>query len=132
MKKLLLYFTILTGAICALSGCKKEEKTSEQQPPVITVREPKVYPSEAATHTLYYEVENPREGVELELTSTESWISELGADKRKISFTLLMNTTITTRKGNITFSYEGAESVTVEIAQSGADQSVTSSRTRKR
>ena len=88
MKKLLLYFTILTGAICALSGCKKEEKTSEQQPPVITVREPRVYPSEAATHTLYYEIENPREGVELELTSEEKWISDLGADRRKISFTL--------------------------------------------
>ena len=118
MKKLLLYFTILTGAICALSGCKKEEKTSEQQPPVITVREPRVYPSEAATH------ENPREGVELELTSEEKWISDLGADRRKISFTLSPNDDIKTRRGNIKLSYEGAESVTVEIAQSGIDQSV--------
>ena len=124
MKKLLLYFTILTGAICALSGCKKEEKTSEQQPPVITVREPRVYPSEAATHTLYYEIENPREGVELELTSEEKWISDLGADRRKISFTLSQNDDIKTRRGNIKLSYEGAESVTVEIAQSGIDQSV--------
>lgn len=116
----------LTGVLLTLVGCKKDETepTDSASIPKISVSEPKVYTSEAATYTLYYEIENPREGVELELTSAEKWISDLGADRRKISFTLSQNDDIKTRRGNIKLSYEGAESVTVEIAQSGIDQSV--------
>ena len=116
----------LSGVLLTLVGCKKDETepTDSASIPKISVSEPKVYTSEAATYTLYYEIENPREGVELELTSEEEWISDLGADRRKISFTLSQNNDIKTRIGNIKLSYEGAESVTVEIAQSGIDQSV--------
>ena len=116
----------LSGVLLTLVGCKKDETepTDSASKPKISVSEPKVYTSEAATYTLYYEIENPREGVELELTSEEKWISDLGADRRKISFTLSQNDDIKTRRGNIKLSYEGAESVTVEIAQSGIDQSV--------
>ena len=116
----------LTGVLLTLVGCKKDETepTDSASIPKISVSEPKVYTSEAATYTLYYEIENPREGVELELTSEDKWISDLGADRRKISFTLSQNDDIKTRRGNIKLSYEGAESVTVEIAQSGIDQSV--------
>lgn len=116
----------LTGVLLTLVGCKKDETepTDSASIPKISVSEPKVYTSEAATYTLYYEIENPREGVELELTSEDKWISDLGADRRRISFTLSQNDDIKTRIGNIKLSYEGAESVTVEIAQSGIDQSV--------
>lgn len=116
----------LTGVLLTLVGCKKDETepTDSASTPKISVSEPKVYTSEAATYTLYYEIENPREGVELELTSEDKWISDLGADRRRISFTLSQNDDIKTRRGNIKLSYEGAESVTVEIAQSGIDQSV--------
>ena len=116
----------LTGVLLTLVGCKKDETepTDSASIPKISVSEPRVYTSEAATYTLYYEIENPREGVELELTSEDKWISDLGADRRRISFTLSQNDDIKTRIGNIKLSYEGAESVTVEIAQSGADQSV--------
>ena len=116
----------LTGVLLTLVGCKKDETepTDSASIPKISVSEPKVYTSEAATYTLYYEIENPREGVELELTSEDKWISDLGADRRRISFTLSQNDDIKTRRGNIKLSYEGAESETVEIAQSGIDQSV--------
>lgn len=116
----------LTGVLLTLVGCKKDETepTDSASIPKISVSEPRVYTSEAATYTLYYEIENPREGVELELTSEDKWISDLGADRRKISFTLSQNDDLKTRRGNIKLSYEGAESVTVEIAQSGIDQSV--------
>ena len=126
MKKYLFYIVALTAAACILDGCKKDETepTDSASIPKISVSEPKVYTSEAATYTLYYEIENPREGVELEVTSVEDWISDLSADEGEIAFGLSANTTITTRKGNIKLSYEGAESVIVEIVQSGADQSV--------
>ena len=126
MKRFRFCIISLTGVLLTLVGCKKDETepTDSASIPKISVSEPKVYTSEAATYTLYYEIENPREGVELELTSEEKWISDLGADRRKISFTLSQNDDIKTRRGNIKLSYEGAESVTVEIAQSGIDQSV--------
>lgn len=126
MKRFRFCIISLTGVLLTLVGCKKDETepTDSASIPKISVSEPKVYTSEAATYTLYYEIENPREGVELELTSEDKWISDLGADRRRISFTLSPNDDIKTRIGNIKLSYEGAESVTVEIAQSGADQSV--------
>ena len=126
MKRFRFCIISLTGVLLTLVGCKKDETepTDSASIPKISVSEPKVYTSEAATYTLYYEIENPREGVELELTSEEKWISDLGADRRKISFTLSQNDDLKTRRGNIKLSYEGAESVTVEIAQSGIDQSV--------
>lgn len=126
MKRFRFCIISLTGVLLTLVGCKKDETepTDSASIPKISVSEPKVYTSEAATYTLYYEIENPREGVELELTSAEEWISDLGADRRRISFTLSQNDDIKTRIGNIKLSYEGAESVTVEIAQSGIDQSV--------
>lgn len=126
MKRFRLCIISLTGVLLTLVGCKKDETepTNSASIPKISVSEPKVYTSEAATYTLYYEIENPREGVELELTSEDKWISDLGADRRRISFTLSQNDDIKTRIGNIKLSYEGAESVTVEIAQSGIDQSV--------
>ena len=78
MKKYLFYIVALTAAACILDGCKKDETepTDSASIPKISVSEPKVYTSEAATYTLYYEIENPREGVELELTSEEKWISD--------------------------------------------------------
>ena len=111
----------LTGVLLTLVGCKKDETepTDSASIPKISVSEPKVYTSEAATYTLYYEIENPREGVELELTSEEKWISDLGADRRRISFTLSPNDDIKTRRGNIndpeTVTYMGS-SVTVDYS----------------
>ena len=90
MKKYLFYIVALTAAACILDGCKKEELQEGSGPaPVITVREgEKVYPSEGGTFSLLYSIENPREGVEPELSSGESWISDFSAANRRISFSL--------------------------------------------
>ena len=70
-------------------------------------------------------VENPREGVEPELSSGESWIRDLAAGEGRITFTLDQNPSSTeSRKGNIGISYKGAEPVSVEITQAGMDQAV--------
>ena len=122
MKRSLFYFLpALICAACMLEGCRKNELQEEHGPQSseISVGQPEAYPGEGGVFSLLYSIKNPREGVELELTSSKGWISELGADKRMITFTLSENTTITTRKGNIKLSYDGAESVTVEIAYPG-------------
>ena len=107
-------------------GRVKEELQEGSGPaPVITVREvEKVYPSEGGTFSLLYSIENPREGVEPELSSGESWISDFSAANRRISFSLSENPSFKSRKGNISFSYKGAEPVSVEITQAATDQSV--------
>ena len=76
MKRFRFCIISLTGVLLTLVGCKKDETepTAPASIPKISVSEPRVYTSEAATYTLYYEIENPREGVELELTSEEKWI----------------------------------------------------------
>ena len=126
MKKYLFYIVALIAAACILDGCKKEELQEGSGPaPVITVREgEKVYPSEGGTFSLLYSIENPREGVEPELSSGESWISDFSAANRRISFSLSENPSFKSRKGNISFSYKGAEPVSVEITQAATDQAV--------
>ena len=51
MKKYLFYIVALTAAACILDGCKKDETepTDSASIPKISVSEPKVYTSEAAT-----------------------------------------------------------------------------------
>ena len=94
-------------------------------PPEIYVRTPKVYPGEGGAFSLLFSIENPREGVEPELSSGESWIRDLAAGEGRITFTLAQNPSSTeSRKGNISISYKGAEPVSVEITQAGMDQAV--------
>ena len=126
MKKYLFYIVALIAAACILDGCKKDELQEEPgPPPEIYVRTPKVYPGEGGAFSLLFSIENPREGVEPELSSGESWIRDLAAGEGRITFTLAQNPSSTkSRKGNISISYKGAEPVSVEITQAATDQSV--------
>ena len=127
MKKYLFYiFMALVCAACILDGCRKNELQEEPgPPPEIYVRTPKVYPGEGGAFSLLFSIENPREGVEPELSSGESWIRDLAAGEGRITFTLDQNPSSTeSRKGNIGISYKGAEPVSVEITQAGQEQSV--------
>ena len=126
MKKYLFYIVALIAAACILDGCRKNELQEEPgPPPEIYVRTPKVYPGKGGAFSLLFSIENPREGVEPELSSGESWIRDLAAGEGRITFTLDQNPSSTeSRKGNISISYKGAEPVSVEITQAGMDQAV--------
>ena len=125
MKKLLFYIIALPCLILAVYGCQKEEKTpdgdSSSEKPVISVRKPSAYSFLPGTYSLPYTIDNPREGVQLELSTTDKWITGLTADKENISFTLSASNPSKERQGSISICYEGADPVSVEIRQKKED-----------
>ena len=73
--------------------------------------------SDATAGEIEYSIINPATGVNLEATTTTSWISNIAVDDDKVTFTTTANTETTERQGTITLSYTGAESKDVTIIQ---------------
>ena len=123
MKKLLFYIIALPCLVLALDGCRKEEKVPDggSSSPIISVRKPSAYSFLPGTYSLPYTIDNPREGVMLEVSTDDEWITGLTADKENISFTLSANNPSKERKGSISICYEGAEPVKIEIRQKKED-----------
>ena len=125
MKKLPFYIIALPCLVSALDGCQKEEKTpdgdSSSEKPVISVRKPSAYSFLPGTYSLPYTIDNPREGVMLEVSTDDEWITGLTADEKAISFSLTAGSPSEERSGSIRVSYEGAEPVSVEIRQKKED-----------
>ena len=116
-KKLLLYIITAAAASALLSGCSKPESVTESDPPEITFRKPGTYPCKEGEYAISYGIKNPREGVSLEVSSKDKWISRLSADGDSIYFTLSENTADKSRSGSIELNYEGAEPASVAIRQ---------------
>ena len=90
MKKLLFYAIALLSVATALSGCKKDEVV-DLPTPVISVTQPDAYPSEGGTYTISCNIENALEGVVLEASSKDEWITNIVVDGANVSFNLTMN-----------------------------------------
>ena len=116
-KKLLLYIITAAAASALLSGCSKPESVTESDPPEISFRKPGTYPCKEGEYAISYGIKNPREGVSLEVSSKDKWISRLSADGDSIYFTLSENTADKSRSGSIELNYEGAEPASVAIRQ---------------
>ena len=123
MKKLLFYIIALPCLVLALDGCRKEEKVPDggSSSPIISVRKPSAYSFLPGTYSLPYTIDNPREGVMLEVSTDDEWITGLTADEKAISFSLTAGSPSEERSGSIQVSYEGAEPVSVEIRQKKED-----------
>lgn len=123
MKKLLFYIIALPCLVLALDGCRKEEKVPDggSSSPIISVRKPSAYSFLPGTYSLPYTIDNPREGVMLEVSTDDEWITGLTADEKAISFSLTAGSPSEERSGSIRVSYEGAEPVSVEIRQKKED-----------
>ena len=73
--------------------------------------------SDATEGEIEYSIINPATGVNLEATTTTSWISGITVTDEKVTFTTTANTETTERQGTITLSYQGADDKDVTIIQ---------------
>lgn len=73
--------------------------------------------SDATSGEIAYTIINPATGVNLQATSTDTWISNIAVANDKVTFTTTANTETTERQGIVTLSYTGAESKEVTIIQ---------------
>ena len=70
--------------------------------------------------TINYSIENPVEGVSVQASASDTWVSDFDYSDDAISFVVDAKTTPGTRTATITVSYTGAESKTFQITQDGA------------
>ena len=118
MKNLLSYTAALLGIALTLSGCKKDE-AAQLPAPEISVQQPKAYPCISGTYSVEYSIVNSREGVKLETTCNDEWITGVTADDKTVTFSLTENTADEERSGSITLDYQDAVTVTLGIRQKG-------------
>ncbi|PWJ42990.1 leucine-rich repeat domain-containing protein [Sediminitomix flava] len=113
-KKLVLLFAILFSVV----ACKEDEEII--LPPVLSIESIAVIPNEGGLIQIKYMVENPVEGQEVVLTTATEWVGEFDYSlEGVIQFNAEKSNQREERLGEITFSYEGAESVTIAISQDG-------------
>ena len=124
MKKLLFYAIALLSVATVFSGCKKDEVV-DLPTPVISVTQPDAYPSEGGTYTISCNIENALEGVVLEASSKDEWITNIIVDGANVSFNLTMNNSPKERNGSIILKYQDAEEVRINVKQESGENSYT-------
>lgn len=123
MKKLLFYAIALLSVATVFSGCKKDEVVDLV--PSISVTQPDAYPSEGGTYTISCNIENALEGVVLEASSKDEWITNIVVDGANVSFNLTMNNSPKERNGSIILKYQDAEDVRINVKQESGENSYT-------
>ena len=123
MKKLLFYAIALLSVATVFSGCKKDEVVDLV--PSISVTQPDAYPSEGGTYTISCNIENALEGVVLEASSKDEWITNIVVDGANVSFNLTMNKSLKERNGSIILKYQDAEDVRIKVKQESDEKSYT-------
>lgn len=113
-------------AICALTlvGCND---TPEPEPivktPVVTLDKESVEASaEGGEFTVNYTIENPVEGITLEVTEGVEWISDVAVADDAISFVVAANDLEEAREATLYIEYAGAEARTIAVAQAAKDK----------
>ena len=127
MKNLLSYTAALLGIALALGGCAKAtfnyEPEPEEEPkiptPEISVKQPETYPANSGTYSVDYTIADAREGVKLEASSEDGWITGVTADDKTVTFSLTENTSTEERSGSISLAYQDAKTIKLSIKQAG-------------
>lgn len=120
MRRLLSLLSII--ALFATSCDTTEQSPVPNAPaPVISTAESGIItvPAAGGEVKLDYQIINPTEGVELEVTASESWISDITTDDTTITFNVERNNDVQ-RVGILTLHYEGAEELSLAIQQNEA------------
>ena len=116
MKKIHIITAML--AVIGLSACREEPIEPETQAPVIKIAEAEVkIEPEGGSARIAYQIENPVQGVVLEVELEEDWIEDVAIKTRVIEFNVGKNETDTFRSAKIRLSYEGAENVELTVSQ---------------
>lgn len=79
---------------------------------------------ESSSVEIPYVIENPLNGTNLTVSTTEGWIKDITVLENKVTFTTEENNTGDTRTANLTFSYDGAENVQFSLIQNWSAVSI--------
>ena len=108
MKKLL---SLLTLSLALLVACSKADDTQKSAETTLTIlsEQPLTVDFRGGKVTIPYEIANPQSGVELAVSCTASWVSELMASNGVSTFVAERNSGSTPREAAIIFTYGDME-----------------------
>lgn len=126
MKTLRFLATLVAIAMAAVSCDTKQPNEEEPQPevkaPVIVLSQDAVELGSAGNAvTLNYTIENPAEGVTLGASHDADWLTVNTSTAGIIALSASKNSSTEPRTTSVTLSYEGAESLSLEVSQKGAE-----------
>lgn len=115
-------FLIGLAAVATLvfTGCKEENPAVE--PPVITLSSESAlsFPSDGGQGEIIYAVANPVDGIVLNADTDADWLENLQVSETSVTFEVASNAAEDVRTADIVLSYDGAESVKVNVSQASA------------
>ena len=113
------FFAILAAMPLVFTGCHPE-----QDPPVITAESITVS-ADAHSDKLTYSIENPLEGETIKAESNQDWIHSFDySTENTINFEVDANISADPRTATLTLSYPTAQSITVNVEQMAAGESI--------
>lgn len=113
------FFAILAAMPLVFTGCHPE-----QDPPVITAESITVS-ADAHSDKLTYSIENPIDGETIKAESNQDWIHSFDySTENTINFEVDANISADPRTATLTLSYPTAQSITVNVEQMAAGESI--------
>lgn len=129
--KQLRFFATLLLSLLAMAACTPptpdeeptpEPPTPEVKTPVITITQDAVELNSAGSPvTINYQIENPVEGQSLRASYNSEWLRVDTATKGSLTISATNNTSTEPRTTTITLSYQGAESIDLQVSQKGGE-----------
>lgn len=113
------FFAILAAMPLVFTGCHPE-----QDPPVITAKSITVS-ADAHSDKLTYSIDNPIDGETIKAESNQDWIHSFDySTENTINFEVDANISADPRTATLTLSYPTAQSITVNVEQMAAGESI--------
>lgn len=112
----------LVALLFAACETTNPDTSKEGLTPEITVTPSGIVtmPAAGGDVELAYRVINPTEGVQLEATTTDEWITNIAVEAERLTFSVERNHSEQQRVGMVTLCYTGAEELTIAIQQNEA------------
>lgn len=120
MKRFVLFLAVAAFAV----SCKKNEDQGSGYGSMIILQSSEItVPCQAGSTDVQYKINNPVEGQTLSANSDTGWLYGVKVNDGSVTVSYAENRSFESRTANVVMKYDGAESRTLKVTQSGVEKS---------